>query len=123
MDECLCIMLDENENCVACGKHGDIPSAASSNSGDIGGICLLLDTTAKAYAQCVEGNIDPKNPKLTRLRLVGSQLIRVPHKVIFKEILQPSFKSAKALGYRGTYEHWSEMVFEVTPPPTTQLSH
>lgn len=122
MEECPCIIPDENDNCVDCGRHIDVPDAAPPNLGDIGGICRLIDTTAKAYAQRVEDNIDPKNPSLPRLRLVGGLLVRVPHKVIFKEVIQPSFKTAKALGYRGTYERWSEMVLEVTPTPANQLS-
>jgi hypothetical protein len=123
MEECPCVIPDENDNCVDCGKHIELPDAEPPHSlGDIGGICRLLDTTAKTYAQRIEDNTDPKNPMLPRLRLVGGQLVRVPHKAILKEVVQPSFKTAKALGYRGTAERWAEMVIEATPSPANTLS-
>lgn len=121
MDECPCLVPDDNDNCVDCGRHIEFKEVEPPNLGDIPAICQLLDTTAKSYAQRILDNTDPNNPKLPRLRLVGGQFVRVPHHVILKEILAPSFKSAKALGYRGTMERWHEMIQEATPSPANTL--
>ena len=118
MDECPCIIPDENDDCVDCGKHIDIPDApAPPNLGDIAGIVRLIDATIKTYAQLVRENTDPKSPNLPRLRLVGGQMIRIPHKALYKDLLGPSYVAAKALGYRGTFERWGELIDEAAPAP------
>lgn len=116
MDECPCLIPDDNDNCVDCGKHIDMPTVGEPNLGDIPGIVRLIETTAKHYEAMVKENTDPKNPSLPRLRLVGGYFIRIPHKDLYKAILMPSYVDAKALGYRGTFERWTEMVYEAAPP-------
>jgi hypothetical protein len=116
MDECPCIIPDENFNCVDFGKHIDMSDAEPPDLGDIGGICKLIDATAKTYARLVRENTDPGNPRLTRLRMVGGTMVRIPHKAILKNVLGPSYVSAKALGYRGTFERWGDLVWEAVPP-------
>jgi hypothetical protein len=120
MEECPCIIPDENDNCVDCGKHIDMPDVPAPNLGDITGIVKLIDVTAKTYAQMIQENTDPKNPSLPRLRLVGGLLMRIPHKMLYKDMLGPSFLAAKALGYRGTFESWGETIWDATPPPAVK---
>jgi hypothetical protein len=116
MEDCPCILSDENDDCLDCGKH-----SGESDVGNITGIVNLIETTAKSHAQAIRENTDPKNPNLPRLRLVGGQLMRLPHKTLFKDLLGPSYISAKALGYRGTFERWGEMIWEATPTPANTL--
>jgi hypothetical protein len=116
MDECPCMIPDENDNCLDCGKHIEgLPDVPEPHLGDIVGIAKLMDATAKTFAQLVRENTDPKNPSLPRLRLVGGQMMRLPHKMLFKDLLGPSYVAAKSLGYRGTFERWGEMVQEAVP--------
>lgn len=117
MDECPCIIPDENDCCIDCGKHIVMQEVDPPNLGDIAGIVRLIDATAKTFAQLVRENTDPKNPKLPRLRLVGGRMIRIPHGSLYKDLLGPSYIAAKALGYRGTFERWGEMIKEATPSP------
>jgi len=118
MDECPCMIPDENDNCLDCGKHieglPEVPPNLQLHMGDIPGICRLIDATARTFAQLVRENTDPRNPSLPRLRLVGGQMMRLPHKMLFKDLLGPSYSAAKSLGYRGTFERWGEMVQEAT---------
>jgi hypothetical protein len=122
MDECPCIVPDDNDNCVDCGKHIEMPDVEPPDLGDIVGIVKLIDATAKEWAQRIEDNTDPQNPSQPRLRLVGGQLVRIPHKSLFKDLLKPTYVSAKALGYRGTFERWGEMIWERMPHPANTLS-
>lgn len=118
MAECPCVIPDETgELCADCGKHIDLPDVPAPNLGDIPGIIRLVQATAKTYAQLIQENTDPKNPRLPRLQLIGGQLIRIPHKMLYKNMLAPSYLAAKALGYRGTFERWGEMIWEATPSP------
>lgn len=117
MDECPCLIPDDNDNCVDCGKHIEILDAGEPpNLGDIPGIVKLIESTARTYTDMVKENTDPKNHSLPRLRLVGGYFMRIPHKDLYKAILMPSYVSAKALGYRGTFERWTEMIYEAAPP-------
>lgn len=120
MAECPCVIPDENDNCIDCGKPINMPEVvAVPNLGDIPGIVRLIESTAKNYYDLVRDNTDPKNSSLPRLRLIGGHFMRIPHKDLYKAILMPSYVSAKALGYRGTFERWSEMVYEATPAATS----
>ena len=115
--ECPCLIPDEHDNCVDCGKRIDLPEApASLNLGDIPGIVRLLDATASTYLRLVEANTDPRNPALPRLQMAGGMLVRVPHRSLLRKILKPSYVAAKTLGYRGTFERWGEMVEEALRP-------
>jgi len=115
MDKCPCLIPDENDNCIECGKHIDLPEIGEMpNLGDIPGICKLLDQTAHAYALVIRENSDPNDPSQPRLRFVGNKLMRLPHKALFTELMKPTYKEAKALGYKGTIERWSELVQERT---------
>lgn len=121
VDECPCVIPDENDNCIDCGKHIEMPEVGEPpNLGDIPGICKLLDQTAHAYSLVIRENSDPKNPDLPRLRMVGNRMMRLPHKALFRELMPPTYKAAKALGYKGTLERWGELVHERTflSPPS-----
>ena len=86
--------------------------------GDIAGICRLIDKTAAAYAAVVLENTDPKDPSLPRLRFVGNRMIRLPHKALLRELVEPAHKEAKALGYFGSAERLGELVLECSPSIT-----
>ena len=121
MDKCLCLIPDENDNCIDCGKHIDLSAFDNEplpDLGDIVGICGLIDKTAKMYAKVKRDNADPKDPSLPRLRIVGNRMIRLSHKTLLFELMQPTFKEAKALGYKGNLERWGELVEEHLSPPT-----
>jgi hypothetical protein len=124
MEDCPCLIPDENDNCVDCGKHIEITDVAEPpNLGDIPGIVRLIESTAKTYAEMVKDNTDPAIPTLPRLRLIGGQFVRIPHKAFYKLSLGPSYNSAKALGYRGTFERWTEIVQEALPAPMQLQQH
>jgi hypothetical protein len=103
-------------------KHIDIPDAEAPNLGDILGICKLIDSTAKSYAELAASNVDPNDPELPRLRMVGGVFMRVPHKALYRQLFEPSYRRAKTLGYRGTLQRWGELLQEAadqpqSPPP------
>ena len=116
-DKCPCLIPDENDNCVECGKHIDLPDIGAPDLGDIGGIIRLIDATVKSFAQLAEANTDPSDPTLPRLRLVGGVLMRVPHHIIFNQLFGPTYKEAKQLGYRGSFERWKELLQEAQEKP------
>jgi len=121
LDKCLCLFPDENDNCMDCGKHIDLSYLDNEplpNLGDIVGICHLIDKTAIAFARVVRDNTDPKDPSATRIRIVGNRMVRLSHKTLFQELVKPTYKEAKALGYKGTKERWVELVEERMQPPT-----
>ena len=102
-------------------KSIDLPDTnGGPDIGDIGGIIKLLNATIKSYNQLVISNTDPENPNLARLRLVGGVMIRVPHKTLYQQIIEPSYQEARELGYRGTLDRWRELLQETTESP--QLS-
>lgn len=121
MDECPCIIPDENYNCIDCGKPIHVAEVDPPDLGDIGGIVRLINATAKTYAQLLRENTDPKNPSQPRLRMVGGRMLRIPHKMLYRDLLGPSYGAAKALGYRGTFERWGEIIWEATPSPATKI--
>jgi hypothetical protein len=125
MDKCSCLIPDENDNCIDCGKHIDLSYLDDEplpNLGDIVGICGLIDKTAKMYATVIRKNTDPANPSLPRLRIVGNRIIRLSHKTLLFELMKPTFKEAKALGYKGNLERWGELVEErMTPSAPPQI--
>lgn len=120
MDKCPCFIPDENDNCIDCGQPIDLSDNGEPlpNIGDIVGICTLLDKTAKMYATIIRDNVDPKDSSLTRIRMVGNKMMRLPHKTLLHELVEAGFKDAKALGYKGTLERWSELVEEHNAPST-----
>lgn len=121
-NEHVCLIPDENDNCIDCGKHIDLPDVGEPpDLGDIVGICKLIDVTAANCAKVIRDNTDPQDSSLTRLRLVGSKMIRLPHRAMILKLLQPAFKEAKALGYRGTIERFAEHVEERTASSPSTL--
>lgn len=107
---------DEFDNCVECGQHVELPDVGEPpDLGDIPGICAVIDTLAAKYARAIQENTDPKNPSQPRLRIVGNRIVRLSHKTILQSIVQPPYKEAKAMGYRGTLERFIEHVEERTP--------
>ena len=116
-EKCLCLIPDENDNCTECGKHIDMPDVGEPNLGDIVGIIRLIDDTVKSYSELVTRNTDPVTG-LPKMRLVGGLLMRVPHKMLYRDLVEPSYKAAKQLGYRGTMERWGEVLQEAVERPS-----
>ena len=98
----------------------DTPDIKAPDLGDILGICRLIDSTVKSYAQLVAANTDPNDPTQPRLRLVGGVFMRTPHKVFCQRLFAPSYMQAKKLGYRGTLERWGEILQEAVDQPQQQ---
>jgi hypothetical protein len=119
---CPCLFVaDDGETCIDCGQHIEIPDVEVPDLGDITGIIRLIDSMAKIYAQRIKDNTDPDNPSLPRLSMVGGQFLRIPHKLLYKDLLEPSYVEAKRLGYRGTITRWGEIVLEAAPSTASQL--
>jgi len=122
MEDCPHLIPDANNNCEDCGAPYPEPEGTPEpDLGNIVEICKLIDRTREMFSKLIEINTDPKNPALPRLRMVGGQMVRLPHKAICQSLIGPSFIKAKNLGYRGTQERWMEMVLEdiatFTSPP------
>jgi hypothetical protein len=117
MDECRCLIPDENDNCIECGRHIDLPEIGGPmpDLGDIPGICKLIDAAAADFVKAVQENTDPQDPSITCLRLAGSRVVRVPHQTILRAMLRSPYKEAKALGYRGTIDRFYALVCERMP--------
>lgn len=117
MGECPCLVPgDDGETCIDCGKHIDLLDAGPSpDLGDIKGIIRLMQNTASGFASLVTANTDPRSPGTPRLRLVGGQFVRIPHKALFLGLAAASYREAKGLGYRGTLERWADLVQENAP--------
>src|SRR5258708_4265762 len=85
VEKCSCLVPDENDNCIDCGKHIELSDIDEMpNLGDIVGICLLIDKIAAAYATAVRENTDPKDPSLPRMQFVGNRIVRLPHLALFQ---------------------------------------
>jgi hypothetical protein len=123
--DCPHLIPDENWNCEDCGAPipmPELPPNYEPNLGNVMEICKLIDETRAVFDSLIKANTDPKNPNLPRLRMVGGQMIRLPHKMVCKGMIGPSFVKAKAAGYRGTQDRWMEMILEddiatLTSPP------
>lgn len=114
---CLHLSVSDEGICVDCGVDinspeylASLPPVSDKELGDIVNIIRLAEATAVAFTELVAINTDPNNPALPRLRLVGGQLLRLPHETLWAPLLKPSFQEAKQLGYRGTYQRWGEIV-------------
>lgn len=120
--ECPHLIPDENWNCEDCGTPipmpTDLPEPTMSGKTLIA-ICKLMDATRVEFDKVVKANTDPLHPEKARLRLVGGQMLRLPHKMVLQGISGTSFVTAKQLGYRGTKERWTEMVMEDIPTITS----
>jgi len=116
MENCPHLIPDENNNCETCGvPYPDPQNFPEPNLGDVMGICKLINETRDVFDGMVKANTDPKNPKLTRMRLVGGILMRLPDKMVCKGVFGASFLKAKSIGYKGTQERWTEMILEDIP--------
>ena len=115
-----CLIPDENDNCVECGQHIDLPDweGPMPDLGDIVGICKLIDATASDFVRAVWENTDPQDPAIQRLRRMEEGIIRVPHQTLLRMIVQPPYQEAKALGYRGTVDRFYALVCERMPAVT-----
>jgi hypothetical protein len=113
--DCPHLIPDENDKCIDCGAPivmPELPPNYEPNLGNIMEICKLIDETRGVFDKLIKANTDPKNPNLPRLRMVGGQMLRLPHKMVCKGMIGPSFVKAKTFGYKGTQERWMEMVLE-----------
>ena len=124
--DCPHLIPDENDKCIDCGTPivmPELPPNYEPNLGNIMEICKLIDETRMVFDKLIKSNTDPQNPSLPRLRMVGGQMLRLPHKMVCKGMIGPSFVRAKAAGYKGTQERWMEMVLEdiatLTSPPVS----
>jgi hypothetical protein len=95
-----CLIPDEHDNCIECGKHIDIPDweGPMPDLGDIVGICKLIDATAADFVRAVRRNT-----------LMDG---------IFREMIQAPYTQAKALGYRGDIDRFYALVCERMPAVT-----
>jgi hypothetical protein len=91
-----CLIPDENDNCVSCGRHIDLPEidGPMPDLGDIVGICKLIDATAADFIRAARN---------------------APMDGVFREMLQAPYWKAKALGYRGTFDRFYALVCERMP--------
>lgn len=107
---CHCLVPDENDNCESCGQHIELPDVERPPLGDMKSIFRLIDSTVRDYADLIKENTDPNNPSLTRLRMVGGQMMRIPNRMLYRDLLEPSYKEARKLGYRGEFPRWVDIV-------------
>jgi hypothetical protein len=98
-----CLIPDENDNCVTCGKHIDLPEidGPMPDLGDIVGICKLIDSTAADFLRAIRSN--------------SRKTLATPMDEILRTLLQAPYKEAKALGYRGTFDRFYTLVCERMP--------
>ena len=119
--DCPHLIPDENNKCEDCGApypEIELPADYQPNLGNVMAICKLIDETRKDFDKIIKANADPQNPTLPKLRIVGGQIMRLPHKMVIQAMIGPSFIKAKTYGYRGTQSRWLEMVLEETPTLT-----
>jgi hypothetical protein len=90
-----CLIPDENDNCIQCGKRFPELEGPMPDLGDIVGICKLIDLIAADFVRAVRKN--------------------QPMDGIFREMLQTPYQQAKALGYRGTFDRFYALVCERMP--------
>ncbi len=129
-EKCPCIISDENKKCIDCGALIEDP-VTSTEQLAIEGITLgpplsedapvpdmkavidlihLAEATAKEFRLRVARNIDPKDHDRPKLQMIGTLLIRIPHKDVWKELLRLSYDQAQSIGYKGNFETWEETV-------------
>ena len=133
-DKCPCIIAD-GDKCIDCGEpilNPEItvaqlaeegitlgppppPDIPVPEMGNIVGIMHLAKNTFREGVKRQVRNSDPQNPKLPRLRMVGTLFLRVPHKDVWTEVLRQSFEQAKEMGFRGNMTRWTEIVEEAAP--------
>jgi hypothetical protein len=112
-DCCPHLIPDEDGNCLECGAP--LPELECPDLGDILSIVRLIDETGRTCGELIRANRDPINSNLPRLRMVGGQFVRLPHAMIYRELLSPSYNLAKSYGYRGSFERWADLVNESIP--------
>jgi hypothetical protein len=110
--ECAHIELTDEGVCKFCGVDtasqqfmDSLPEVPPGRLGDLVSIVKLAEATAKEYLH----HQDPHNPKLPKLCWAGTQLIRMPSKISWADMIHDSYPTAKKLGYRGSLEKWSEV--------------
>lgn len=130
-EKCPCVIVDDANNCIDCGAPvtdgisltylrtqgvepgpplpADAPIPAMGN---IVGIMQLAKSTFREGVKRQMRNSDPMNPKIPRLQMMGTMLLRVPHADIWKQLLRLSFEQAQQMGYKGTPERWEAIVEE-----------
>jgi len=120
--ECPHLIPDENWNCEDCGTPIPMPTDLPEPKLDgkkLVAICRLMDATRVEFDKVIKANTDPKDPSKPRLRMVGGQMMRLPHKMVINGISGTSFVHAKQIGFRGSKERWIEMVMEDIPTFTS----
>lgn len=126
MAKCPCLIPDENDNCVDCGQHIELLEVPQTDHHAevraIMDIIRLVDDTAKSYERLVKANTDPRDPTQPRMRIIGGVFMRIPHQAFYKQLFGPSYKQAKKLGYRGTFQRWGELLQEAVNNNPSQIS-
>lgn len=72
---------------------------------------LAFDTLRDFFTRIIRAS-DPKLPGVPRMRMLGTQIVRVPHSVIWNQMMTVSFAKAKVLGYLGDMQCWGDVVME-----------
>ena len=117
--DCPHLIPDENWKCEDCGAdypQPDLPPDWNPDIGDVKGICTHLKQTCKEFSLIIKANTDADGKP--KMRVVGGQLFRLPHDMIIRAMIGPSFLKARTLGYRGTESKWREMVIEEISNPS-----
>lgn len=73
----------------------------------------LTSEVVHTYNRLRQENIDPKNPNLPRMRVIGGRILRLPHAMMFRELSDASYDRALGFGYDGTYERWCALLREL----------
>lgn len=106
---CPCVVKDDAGNCIDCGvAPPNIPTV--EDMGNVVAVSKLACNTLIEVTRCIIENSDPKDKITPLLRMLGGQMIRIPHEDIFNRVMQRSFKEAQTLGYRGTLARWAAIV-------------
>lgn len=120
--------ISEENRCLKCGEESvtarwrleDIDEenadkfwsdvASLGGLGDIRAICEIAAEANDEYKDQIKENSDPKNPSLPKLSMVGTSLVRIPFKKLWKDVISVSYFLAKEKGYLGDLEMWEEFV-------------
>jgi hypothetical protein len=120
MEEQPCLHLEVTDEglCTLCGTDittqefaDSLPECPASSKTDAADIIKIV-TLAKATAEEYIVSQDPNNPQLPKLRWIGTQMVRLPGRVLWLEYVATSFAQAKQLGYKGNTVRWAEILKE-----------
>ncbi len=117
--ECPHLIPTEDWKCEECGAdipQPELPPNYEPNLGKVAAIAVHFNETCDQFSKIIKANSDPEDPTKPKMRMIGGQIIRLPHQMVIREMIGPSYIKAKKMGYRGTQKHWQEMVWEEIIP-------